>query len=77
MKCEKCGSENVYVKDNVYVPPNNTNYRKRVCKDCGCEFFTIEFVLEKNDPVAMDEWKKWHRLSMKKATKRKRRKPRG
>lgn len=77
MKCEKCGSTNVYVKDNVYVPPNNTNYRKRVCKDCGHEFFTIEFILEKNDPVAMEEWNSWHRLSRKKATKRKRRKPRG
>ena len=28
MLCEKCGGGNVYVKDNVFVPPENTNYRK-------------------------------------------------
>lgn len=70
MKCEKCGGENVYVKDNVFVPPENTIYRKRICKDCGYEFFTVEFAVEKGDEVAIREWKKWHRLSMRKAAKR-------
>ena len=49
MLCEKCGGWNVYVKDNVFVPPENTIYRKRICKDGGCEFFTVEFAVEKND----------------------------
>lgn len=74
MKCEKCGSENVYVKDNVFVPPENTNYRKRICKDCGHKFFTIEFIIEKDDDLAQKEWNKWHRDGHKKATKHK---PRG
>ena len=71
MKCEKCGKENVYVKDNVFVPPENTIYRKRICKDCGYEFFTVEFSVEKNDELAIKEWNKWHRISAKKAAKRK------
>lgn len=71
MKCEKCGSENVYVKDNVNVPPENTIYRKRICKDCGHQFFTIEFILEKGDETTIKEWNKWHRISAKKAAKRK------
>ena len=71
MKCEKCGKENVYVKDNVFVPPENTSYRKRICKDWGFEFVTVEFVVEKDDEVAVKEWNKWHRISSKKAAKRK------
>ena len=71
MLCEKCGGWNVYVKDNVFVPPENTIYRKRICKDCGFEFFTVEFAVEKNDEVAIKEWNKWHRISAKKAAKRK------
>lgn len=74
MKCEKCGSENVYVKDNVYVPPENTNYRKRICKDCGNQFLTVEFICEKDDGLAIGEFRKWHRDGHKKATKHK---PRG
>ena len=72
MLCEKCGGWNVYVKDNVFVPPENTNYRKRICKDCGYEFFTVEFSVEKGDETAIKEWNKWHRISAKKAAKRKR-----
>ena len=71
MLCEKCGSENVYVKDNVNVPPENTIYRKRICKDCGHQFLTIEFILEKDDGLALREWNKWHRDGNKKATKHK------
>ena len=72
MLCEKCGGGNVYVKDNVFVPPENTIYRKRICEDCGYEFFTVEFTVEKGDEVSIREWKKWHRLSIRKAAKRKR-----
>lgn len=71
MLCEKCGGGNVYVKDNVFAPPENTNYRKRICKDCGYEFFTVEFSIEKGDETTIKEWNKWHRISAKKAAKRK------
>ena len=71
MLCEKCGSRNEYNKDNVFVPPEKKKKKKRICKDCGCEFFTVEFAVEKNDEVAIKEWNEWHRISAKKAAKRK------
>lgn len=42
MKCPKCGSENIYVKNTMPHPNGKEIYRSRGCTDCGTAFRTVE-----------------------------------
>lgn len=60
MKCPKCGSEKVPVKDNVNNNTYNEVYRRRACANCGHNFYTVEFEVEANKRFK-DEWKQHSR----------------
>ena len=43
MTCPVCGGKNYVVDSRSDV---DAVYRKRICKECGHEFFTVEFETE-------------------------------
>ena len=48
MLCPKCGGV-TRVCDTRYDGKENEIFRRRACKDCSHEFFTVEFNIEAND----------------------------
>lgn len=58
MNCIKCGGK-IRVVDLVHTNDNET-YRRKRCKTCGNEFFTIEFEAEADEKFIM-EWGVCHR----------------
>ena len=63
MKCPVCNG-NTELKDIVHAP-DNEDYRRRKCKDCGRIFHTIEYEVTYDEQFA-DLWNKNHRIKNKK-----------
>ena len=59
MVCFECGCK-LYVKDSVQVP-GNIIYRKKVCKNCGQVYYTMEHHIGNSDAFQKD-WRRYHRL---------------
>lgn len=59
MTCPDCNSR-LYITDNVLDTDNNELYRKRVCKQCGKELYTIEFQIDIDENLR-NNWKKFYR----------------
>lgn len=66
MKCPKCGGK-TRVRDNVNDEQANERYRRRLCKSCGHEFYTIEFEIEDDDQLR-ETWSRNHRSRTKSKT---------
>ena len=60
MICPKCKGK-LHTIDTVNTPDNEV-YRRRQCKECGYEFYTIEFEAECDDKFK-SMWNKYHRTS--------------
>lgn len=45
MKCPECKSR-VRVIDSVPIDEHNEVYRRRLCVECGHEFYTTEMIVE-------------------------------
>lgn len=56
MLCPKCGGKTT-VCDTRFEGKENETFRRRICKSCDNEFFTIEFEIETNDKF-IGLWKK-------------------
>ena len=61
MLCPKCKSATA-VCDTRFDVKENEVFRRRICKECGHDFYTIEFDVEANDKFA-NMWKKLYRGS--------------
>lgn len=70
MICEKCGSKDVKVIDVVHNNDAYEVYRKKVCKNCGRTFYTIEFEIEA-DADFLDSWSENYRKKPKKTEEQK------
>ena len=58
MKCLKCGGK-TGVADLVHTE-NNETYRRKECRVCKHEFYTIEFEIECDEKLST-EWGKFYR----------------
>ena len=72
MICPKCG-EKTTVVDNSFNPGTNELSRRRRCKVCNHEFFTIEFEVECTEQFNKD-WYDHHRTTALTIERRNRRK---
>ena len=63
MLCPKCGGV-TKVCDTRYEDKENEIFRRRACKQCANEFFTVEFDVETNAKFDM-LWKRLKRGAMK------------
>ena len=43
MRCPKCDSDGIYVKDTMRAPDRKI-YRRRKCAECGTIFRTVEVI---------------------------------
>lgn len=66
MICPKCGGD-TRVGDTRYEEKENEIFRRRVCKNCSNEFFTVEFGIEVDDKF-MKLWKALARIFRNKRT---------
>lgn len=67
-ECIKNRSNRVHkitVLDTVHNDKENEIYRKRQCRNCGYEFYTVEYEVEVNERF-LNDWTKNHRLGKKK-----------
>lgn len=48
MLCPKCSLKENRVTDVRHTKENET-LRQRVCRNCGCTFYTTEFVVDPNE----------------------------
>lgn len=53
MRCPKCNRATYIV--HMTTSNENEEYRKRRCRGCGHELFTIEFEIEENEQLR-NEW---------------------
>lgn len=66
MICPRCSVKDNRVTDVRHTKENKT-LRQRVCRNCGCCFYTTEFVVETTgsfidlwqEHERKKEWKKW------------------
>ena len=66
MICPRCSVKDNRVTDVRHTKKNET-LRQRVCRNCGCCFYTTEFVVETagsfialwQEHERKKEWKKW------------------
>ena len=61
MLCPKCGYD-TKVCDTRYDKKENEVFRRHVCKECGHEFFTVEFEVDMNEKF-VSLWKTCYRGS--------------
>lgn len=62
MICPKCGGKTT-VEDNSFNPDTNELSRRRRCKACNHEFFTMEFEVECTEQFKKD-WYDNHRTTV-------------
>ncbi len=62
MICPYCKSKSIVGYEKRSNNTDNENYRKRKCHNCGQDFYTVEFVAEKNESF-IKAWRKAGRKS--------------
>jgi transcriptional regulator NrdR family protein len=58
MTCPVCGGKNHVVDTRQDI---DAVYRKRICKECGHEFFTVEFETESTDEFKRLARERYHK----------------